>query len=122
MLLVYLCEVCHQRVRGGAGGVQRLLLLLPLPPLVFGRSSVFVGSSEPLTALSLPPARGVQEVRTVLLEEEESNTNNKLLHKFLRRQEAQKETGRCHEAHASSSTSCFVSNMKQIKTLGNQMF
>lgn len=72
--MVYLCEVCHQRVRGGGGGVQCLVLPLPLPPLVFGRSSVFVEPSESLTALSLPPVAGVQEILTVLLEEDSTGS------------------------------------------------
>lgn len=70
VLLVYLCEVFHQWVRGGGGGgAERLLLPLPpLSPLVFGRSSVSFGSGEPLRALSLLPASNIQEVRTFLLE------------------------------------------------------
>lgn len=71
MLLFYLRQVSHQGLRGGAGGEQCLVLFLSFPPLVFGRSPVFVGPRKPLTALNLLPAGGVQEIRTVLLGEEE---------------------------------------------------
>lgn len=71
MLLFYLRQVSHQGLRGGAGGEQCLVLFLFFPPLVFGRRPVFVRPRKPLTTLNLLPAGGVQEIRTVLLGEEE---------------------------------------------------
>lgn len=54
--------------------MQCLVLLLLLPPLVFGRSSAFVEPSESLTALRLPPVGGVQEILTVLLKEDSTES------------------------------------------------